>query len=143
MSESTTNRIARRESGTGAKEDRIEVLRMLESGAITADDAARLLDALDKSERQLPALPEDLTQPLSGQEPVRRVRIQVHDAKGSRVNLAVPLNLVDAGLAIARRVAPERLGDVGTLRQAILSGMRGPVLEVHGEDGAHVMIVVE
>ena len=139
MSESTNSRAARRESS--AKEERLEVLQMLESGAITAGDAAQLLDALDRADRQTAPAPDALTQPIT--DTARRVRIQVHDANGSRVNLAVPLNLVDAGLAIARRVVPDRLGDVGTLRQAILSGIRGPILEVHGEDGAHVAIIVE
>jgi len=140
MNETTTTpRSSRRESAT--REERMEVLQMLESGAITAEDAARLLDALDRSDRQPLAAPEDLTEPVG--QAARRVRIKVSDAAGARVNLAVPLNLVDAGLGIAHRVAPNRLGDLGALRQAILSGMTGQILEVHGEDGSNVSIEVE
>lgn len=138
MSESPTNRTGKRE--TTDREDRLDILRMLESGTISAEDAAQLLEALDRTER--PVVADDFaTVPL--QRRGHHVRIQVDDGDHTKVNLTIPAELIDAGIAIVRKVSPTRLGDLEAIRQAVRSGVVGPVLEIHGEDGQHVSIVVE
>ncbi len=143
MTEPTFPRPGRRDP---AKEDRLQILQMLESGAITADEAGTLLDALDRADRA-----DHLHSPsLSTNDPpnpaglARNVRIRVSDSASGRAtfNLAVPLGLVDAGLTLARRFAPERLLNADTLRESITSGFRGSLLDVD-DDGERVEIIVE
>lgn len=124
---------------TGAKDERLEVLRLLESGTITAEEAAHLLDALDRPDRT-PILPGDPTIPIDG--PARHIRIRVSEGGQNRVNVTLPVRLLDAGFSIARRFAPDRIGDAAALREAILHGVRGPILDVQ-DGGERVEITVE
>ena len=130
-----------------AKEERLEVLRMLEAGAITADDAARLLDALDGPDR--PSAPPASFFPDAQTEPVapraRHVRIRVGDGGSgrNRVNLTLPLAAIDVGLGIAERFAPSYIEDTEALRKAITAAAPGPIIDVEGEDGERVQISVE
>lgn len=126
-----------------AKEDRLQILQMLESGAITAEEAGNLLDALDRADRlHSPSL--STNDPPNPVGLARNVRIRVSDSASGRAtfNLALPLGLVDAGLTLARRFAPERLLNADTLRESITSGFRGSLLDVD-DDGERVEIIVE
>jgi len=136
-------RSGRRANDASAKEERLEVLRMLEGGAITADDAARLLEALDGADRAFAPYPDDPPQPAG--KPARHVRIQVSegDSGRSRVNLTLPLAAIDVGLGIAERFAPEYIEDTEGLRKAITAASPGPIIDVEGEDGQRVQISVE
>ena len=144
MTEASTFRGSRRDAAAG-KEERLEVLRMLENGAITAEEAARLLDALDRTERIPPFAPPEPGNGAPGRERATVVRIRVSDAASgrTRVNLALPLSLVDAGLGVVRRFAPDRLTEAERIRQLVFSGIRGQVLDVEGNAGERVQIIVE
>ncbi|MCC2629610.1 MAG: uncharacterized protein K0S14_3260, partial [Thermomicrobiales bacterium] len=78
------------------REERLEILRLLEAGSITADEAATLLDALDRA--SLPS-PNGESARLRSAE-ARLVRIRVTDSTTGRsvVNLAFPLGLIKSGL---------------------------------------------
>jgi hypothetical protein len=141
MSDTTPIRGSRRDT-TG--DERMEILRLVEEGAINAEEAGRLLDALSLSERG-PAGPGGPGAPRDfGPARARQVRIRVSDSESgkSRVNLVLPLGLVDAGLGVARRFAPDRLSDVGFIREGLLSGAIGPILDVD-ENGERVEITIE
>lgn len=132
-------------NAVSAGEDRLEVLRMVESGAVTADEAARLLDALDRSERLPPLPPVPGMGSGTGRGGPTAIRIRVSDSGSgrSRVNLTLPLGLIDVGLGMVRRFAPDRLGEAETIRGAVFSGMRGHVIDVENETGERVEIIVE
>src|SRR5688572_14250126 len=68
------------------REERLEVLRLLEAGGITADEAATLLDALDR------AFPPPPSRAAPRGPEVRQVRIRVTDSTNGKVmvNLAFP-----------------------------------------------------
>lgn len=130
-----------REEPTG--DDRLEILRMVAEGTVTADEAAKLLDALDQAERgRGPASAQRMAGP--GQDRARQLRIRVSSSKDgkSRVNLVVPLNVVDAGISVARRLAPRRLVNAEAIRDAVMSGIRGPIVDID-ENGERVEIIVE
>ena len=136
----------RRDRETG-REERMEILRLLEAGDVTADEAGMLLDALDIGKSAgVPggAEPDEPTRPIAGNGGTARglIRIRVTEGEQARGNLAVPFALIEAGLGIAEQFVPEYLVDAKTIREAIKSGSRGPILEVN--DGAQrVEIVVE
>src|SRR5688572_29394872 len=102
------------------REERLEILHLLEAGAITADEAATLLEALDRA---------TLPQPNSGPAPVRNaearlVRIRVTESTTGRavVNLAFPLGLIKSGLDIAGQFVPEYLPKVEAIRESVSAG---------------------
>ena len=127
------------------KEERMQILSLLEEGKISAAEAARLLDAV----REAPAAPAPPDGGGSG-----RLHIQVTDsATGTqRVHLTLPAALARfaARLAAKEEVAAE-LADAGIsaddlerIQEAIASGTVGTVLEVaDGDRGYRVDIWID
>ncbi len=75
----------------------------------------------------------------------RTFRIQVDDANGSKVNLALPIGFLDTGLKVAERFSPGLLdGAVGnSIRRAVGGGQAGTIIEVDDGAGQHVRIAIE
>lgn len=139
MVESARPRLPRRDP---TRDERLDVLRMLERGTITADEAELLLEALDRTDASSPAPPP--ANGAAGAEPARLVRIRISEGRSgiTKINLAIPLGLVDAGLAIAGRFAPDRLLDAAAIRQRMAAGFQGSLLDI--DDGnERVEIIIE
>lgn len=119
-------------------EERMKILKMIEDGKITAEEGARLLAAL--SEKGQPR-----KSPSVGAG--RWLRIRVTDIKTGkpRVNVQLPLSLVDAGLKIGAHFAPEVAGlDMNTIMEALRNEVSGKIIDVvDEEDGEHVEIMIE
>lgn len=123
------------------REERLEILRMLETGAITADEAATLLDALDRA--ALPPPNSSAAAAARGAE-ARQIRIRVTDSTTGKatVNLAFPLGLIKSGLDIAGQFVPEYLPKADAIRESISAGFRGPLVDVD-DGGQRVEIIAE
>ncbi|MBW3633371.1 MAG: DUF2089 domain-containing protein, partial [Chloroflexi bacterium] len=124
------------------REERLEILRLLEAGAITADEAATLLDALDRATFSPPNTNNGSAVPPSAE--ACQVRIRVTDSTTGRamVNLAFPLGLIKSGLDIAGMFVPEYLPKVEAIRESVTAGFRGSLVDV--DDGSRrVEIVTE
>ncbi|HHS98170.1 MAG TPA: hypothetical protein ENK08_09825 [Chloroflexi bacterium] len=122
-------------------DERLKVLQMLEEGKITAEEAATLLRALEGGQRARSDTPA-----VGGEH--RFLRIQVTDmASGTaKVNVTVPIGLVQAGLRIAERFAPDEFGDldVQEIMGLIAEGAGGKIVEVTDmEDNERVEIYIE
>ncbi len=119
-------------------EERMTILRMVEEGKISAEDAARLLAALGQADGAAPPTPEP---PPTGVN--RTVRIRVTDKVTGRqkANVVMPASLVNLVL----RFVPPRSGiDVGAVRSAIDGGLSGKIVDVTEErDGNHVEIFLD
>ncbi len=130
-----------------------QVLRLVADGKLTAEEAAPILAALDERAGSgagpgpAPSDPEpgpDLPpapMPGNGPRADRSIRLEVREHGRSVVNLRLPLAV--GRLALDR--IPGLSGEqVDSVRQALSSGMRGPILEVNEDDGeSTVRIVVE
>lgn len=123
------------------REERLEILHMLQAGTITAEEAATLLEALDRSVAPPPP-------PLPGAPPrtpeMRQVRIRVTDSTNGKamVNLAFPLGLIKSGLDIAGQFVPEYLPKADAIRESVSGGFRGALVDV--DDGSQrVEIIAE
>jgi hypothetical protein len=118
------------------------VLEMLRDGKISAEQAARLLEALDSSAAA--------TAPRSA-TPARRLRVNVTDTRTGRttVNFNIPFGLVEVagrmGLSLGIKRAPE-LAELNfdDIVAAIRSGAEGKIVDIEDEqDRQHVTVVVE
>lgn len=123
-------------------EERLKILNMIAEGKITAEDGAQLLGALKDTDRKA-APPGPGFAP--GEE-ARYMRILVSGLDGrQKVNVNIPMNLVNVGLRMGAKFAPDMDGlDLEDLMSAIRSGARGKIIDVTDNDsGEHVEIYVE
>ena len=123
-------------------EERLQILKMIEEGKISATEGAELLRALDtKSDR--PVAPE----PLKGASAPRWFRVRVTDVNTGRnkVNINIPMGLVNVGIKMGARFAPEIEGQqLEDILDAVRSGQLGKVMDItDDEDGERVEIFVE
>lgn len=94
-------------------EQRRQVLEMLAEGKITADEAERLIDAIEREQPESPpgAAPRPKTRPKY----LRVVVVSEDDSGGdgpSRVNVRVPLQLLRAGVRLTSLIPPQALTKV-------------------------------
>jgi predicted hydrocarbon binding protein len=120
-------------------EERMQVLKMIEKGQITADEGARLLEAIEAASAK--------GQAEGSPTSPRWFRVHVTDLRTgkSKVNVNIPMGLVNVGMRMGAKFAPEMNGvDVEKLVQAIKEGVHGKVIDVEDEEGGeHVEIYVE
>jgi hypothetical protein len=123
------------------KEERTQILNMISEGKISAEEGAQLLAAIKPPERLRP--PTGTPDTLRG----RWLRIRVFNmATGKpKVNVNIPMGLVNMGLRLGAQFAPEVADfDMEELMAAIDEGAQGKILEVEdSEDGERVEIWLE
>lgn len=116
--------------------ERNQILHMLESGQITADQAAQLLDTLQPEAGRRTA-----------QQRHRTVRVRVTSLPASRttINVTVPASLIRVGLRLATRLAPQVTGSaLEDLLRAMESGTTGRLLDLQDlEEGERIEIFAE
>ncbi|MGH2523998.1 MAG: SHOCT-like domain-containing protein, partial [Anaerolineales bacterium] len=124
-------------------EERMKILKMIEEGKISAEDGAKLLAALAES-RKPPMPPAGLS--VGGGE-ARWFRVRVTDmATGkTKVNVNIPMGLVNVGIKMGARFAPGLESEqMEAIAEALKAGMTGKIIDVTDEeDGEHVEIFVE
>ncbi|MBN2257156.1 MAG: hypothetical protein JW704_04945 [Anaerolineaceae bacterium] len=126
--------------------ERLKVLKMLEDGKISAEDAARLLKTLDEVDNKPPKVPSDGSQPPSSSGG-RWFRVRVTDIETGkpRVNIRMPVSVVKSGLKMGAHFSPNIEGmEISKLSEVIESGEIGQVVDVYDdEDGEHVEVFIE
>ena len=125
------------------KEERLQVLQMIQDGIISPEEGARLLAAMgDRAERSAKAVETPVVRERPTYQP-RWLRVKVTDKRNDRtnINITIPLPLLDWGLKIAEETAGVNLSAV---RDVIRNGAEGKIIEVEdsGSDG-RVEISVE
>jgi hypothetical protein len=125
-------------------EERLKILKMIQDGLITAEEGAKLLKALTSSSQK--PRPRRITSHLGG---ARWLRVRVTDMSTgkSKVNVNLPLKLVDAGINIAAQFVPEDVeldGIMSAVNEAIGDNLVGKIVDViDGEDGEHIEVFIE
>jgi DUF4097 and DUF4098 domain-containing protein YvlB len=120
-------------------EERMRILKMIQEGKITADEGARLLSALRESRKDARPV---ITTSRSGKG-MLRVRVTDMVTGKAKVNVNLPLGLVDAGMSIASQYAPDV--NFNQIAEAIRSGtMEGKIVDVvDEEDGEHIEVFID
>jgi hypothetical protein len=123
-------------------EERMRILRMIQEGKITAEEGARLISALQDSRKG-----SDRGSSVAADRRGSWLRVRVTDVLTGRakVNVNLPLGLIDAGMKIGAQYAPQLEGfDVENLISQVKSGTSGKIIDViDEEDGEHVEIFIE
>ena len=120
--------------------EQLSILGMIEQGIISAEEGAGLLAAIEESNLRpsvdRTSIPES-----------RWFRVRVTDRRSAtkKVNVNIPLSLVDVGLKIGARFGTNVDGlDLEEIAEAIESGIRGKIFDgVLGPDGERVEVFVE
>lgn len=146
-------------------EDRTRILTMLAEGKITADEAERLLDALDSRRPGEPvgeaapsAVKGDPT-PLLDALP-KYLRVKVDGKKGEKVEVKVPLALVRSGLKLTSLIPPQAMDQINRQMaekgisfdfsnfkpediDELMEALREMEINVDGKDGEKVRVYCE
>ncbi len=118
-------------------EERMKILDMIREGKIKPDEGARLLHALQQGAKK--------AEKQQGRDP-RWLRVRVVDLKTERVkvNVNLPMSVVNVGLKLGARFVPDAEVDFASVMESIKSGQVGKVLEmVNNDEGERVEVWVE
>ncbi|MFV1949128.1 MAG: hypothetical protein ACC633_04240 [Anaerolineales bacterium] len=122
-------------------EERMKILKMINDGKISAEEGSQLLSALsqrsDKPHRTA-------RRSLSNQ--MLRVRVTDMSTGKAKVNVNVPMKLIDAGINIAAQFIPEMENEqmMEAIKEALSENLSGKIVDViDEEDQEHVEIFIE
>jgi len=122
-------------------EERMKILKLISDGKITAEEGSRLISALSqRSEKAVKSTKRNLTNQML------RVRVTDMSTGKAKVNVNVPMKLVDAGLNIAAQFTPEMENQqmMEAVKEALAENMSGKIIDViDEEDREHVEIFIE
>ena len=126
-------------------EERMQILKMIEAKQITAEEGAKLLTALGEKDKANNNVQGPSPSPATSG---KWFRVRVTDLRTGRrkVNVNIPLGLVDVGLKMGAKFAPAGLEglDVNQILAAMKSGTQGKVVDVEDEEGGeHVEVFIE
>lgn len=129
-----------------ASEERMKILQLVEEGKITPDEGVRLLQALERAQagqisaRGLGNSPPPLNGP-------RFLRVRVTDliSGKTRVNIRLPVTVLNAGVKLGAKLSPEiGTNEMDLIMTAIRSGTIGTVVDViDDDDQQHVEVMLE
>lgn len=127
-------------------EERMRILMMIQEGKISAAEGARLIEALDDLGSTSPPAPKPI-RGYEGSVKPRYLRVLVTDTDTgkTRVNVRLPVSLINSGLRMGARFAPEIEGlELEDLNAWLNSGEIGQIVDVFDEeDGEHVEVFLE
>ena len=117
-------------------DERNRVLYMVESGKVTAAQAAQLLDTMDLERSRSREQSRNRT---------ARVRVTNLATNRQKVNVTIPVSLIQVGLRLGTRLAPQVSGSaLEDLLRAIEGGATGRLLDLQDlEEGERVEIFAE
>ncbi|WP_425448717.1 SHOCT-like domain-containing protein [Dethiothermospora halolimnae] len=120
------------------KEEKLAILNMIETGKITSEEGIELLNAIEEKKGEY----------LS--KKAKWLKIKVFDPEDdTKVNVNVPIALVDIGLKFATKMSPDLKEssleeiDFKELSEAIKNGAEGKIVDIDTGDGERVEIIVE
>ncbi len=122
------------------KEERMQILNMIRDGKVSPEEGAKLLNALEGSQKS-----ELAANAAATKGRFLRVRVTDMSTGKTKVNVNLPLALVNIGLKMGAKFAPDLEGvDASEIMDAIRAGTEGKIVDVEdAEDGEKVEVYIE
>lgn len=120
------------------REEKLQILKMIEEGKITADEGVNLLNAL-----------EDAEEKILETEGAKWLRVRVNGRDGKqKVNVNIPISLIDIGLKIGTKCHSDLEKQLGGINleqiiKYVKEGAEGKLVEVEDDNGDKVEVFVE
>jgi hypothetical protein len=118
-------------------EERLRILKMIESGQVSAEEGSQLIEALGEPARER----------TRSSAPPRTLRVRVTNLATRRqtINVTIPVSLVGIGLKLGARLAPRMANaNIDEITRAIDSSSLGRIFEMQDlDEGERVEIFVE
>ena len=118
-------------------EERLRILKMIETGQVSAEEGSQLIEALGEPARDR----------ARSNAPARTLRVRVTNLATRRqtINVTIPVSLVGIGLKLGARLAPRMAeANIEEIMRAIDSGSPGRIFEMQDlDEGERVEIFVE
>jgi len=120
------------------KDEIRKILKMIEDGHITAEEGENLIEALGSN--QDGALSQGLSVSDSS---TQFLKVRVVEEGKDKVNVSIPLSLVEIGLKLGAKIGPtfaseaevlQNIDLVDELMQAIKEGARGKIVDIDNDD---------
>ena len=128
-----------------SSQEKMKILTLVEQGKITPEEGIRLLNALDRVQttRTPPMRPSSA--PAANGPRWLLVRITDTATAKVRVNVRLPVTVLNTGMKLGARISPEiGQGEMKQVMDAIQNGTTGPVLDKFGDDEReHIEIILE
>ncbi|MGM0508050.1 MAG: SHOCT-like domain-containing protein [Fusobacteriota bacterium] len=126
-------------------EEKKKILEMLESGKISAQEAAELLEAVGEEKENKELLD---TSKLSEEYAKKYLRVRVYDQNDdTKVKINIPIKLVKAGLSIAKNFGADLEGvnlsdrDIDMIIEAIENEVEGEIVNIEADEGKTIVKV--
>lgn len=125
------------------REETVQILKMVEEGKITADQAVQLIEAGNLFDNS-----KDRSTAVSGRAKWLRVRVYDLNSNKRKVNISIPLSLVSIGLKLGTKFGLDKADlkgvDFNEIIQLIQEGEEGKLVDVIDEEsGEKVEVYVE
>ena len=124
--------------------EKLAILKMVEEGKITVDEASKLLQAIEDKNEEFAIVSK------KQERTAKWIRIRVIEENGTKLNVNLPIALVDIAFKIAKASDSDfnvKLGnidlDIDSVIKMIQDGAEGKIVDVDTSDGTKVEIVVE
>ncbi len=122
------------------KEERMKILGLLSDGIISADQAEKLLNALETAESS-----EEIVEKAKKKSQFRMLKIHVDSHEGDKVRMELPIEF--AKLLKSKKFKLDSIDeldmDVDELIDMINSGVVGEIVNITSSEGDVVKIIVE
>jgi len=125
---------------TDFKDEKLQILKMIEDGKITSEEGIKLLEALDDTPNTIPVETSK----------AKWIKIKVFEPEEkTNVDVTIPISLIDIAMKIANKINPEfyKYGisenEISEIFNAIKNGASGKIVDVKSESGEIVEIMVE
>ena len=114
-------------------EERMQILRMIAAGQISAEEGEQLLAALDEDQQE------------QSQSPARWINVRISDEQSGRqkVNVNIPVGLLSVGMRLGARLGNMEGIDIDDLLQRVRSAASGRLVDVSDANGERVEINVQ
>ncbi len=125
--------------------EKLTILKMVEEGKITVEEASKLLESVEDKKEEL-----SLISKADGRT-AKWVKIRVVEGEeGTKVNVNLPIALIDIAFKIAKASDSNfdvKLGnlnvDIDDIIKLIQDGAEGKIVDIETDDGTKVEIVIE